>query len=92
MVLTQGVRSVSEGSWGPEHLQSATAESFFLTGDSTSRQALWYASSRMLSAFPSSLRLCIVDDIQQFHIPSDESLEQGRNRSRELLFYMEQPR
>ena len=26
------------------------------------------------------------------HIPSAESLEQGRNRSRELLFYMEQPR
>ena len=30
--------------------------------------------------------LSAVDDIRQFHIPSDESLEQGRNRSRELLF------
>ena len=36
--------------------------------------------------------MAIIDDIQQFHIPSDESLEQGLNRSRELLLYMEQPR
>ena len=36
--------------------------------------------------------MAIIDNIWQFHILSDESLEQGRNRSRELLFYMEQPR
>ena len=33
----------------------------------------------------------MIADIQQTHIPSDESLEQGRNRSRELLFHTEQP-
>ena len=30
-------------------------------------------------------------EIQQTYIPSDESLEQGRNRSRELHFTAEQP-
>ena len=36
--------------------------------------------------------LAMIADMQQIHIPSDESLEQGRNRSRELLSHTEQPR
>ncbi len=35
--------------------------------------------------------MAMIAELQQIHIPSDESLEQGRNRSRELHFTAEQP-
>ena len=38
------------------------------------------------------LIMAMTADMQQIHIPSVESLEQGRDRSRELPFRTQQPR